>query len=61
MPFIVSPYEADAQLVSLQHELGPSRAVIWAASQDSDLVIFGGSEVIYDWDEVMEVHAIYEI
>jgi exonuclease 1 len=51
VPFVVAPYEADAQLVSLQEDLGgQSRAVIWAASQDSDLVIFGGSEVIYDWD-----------
>ena len=45
--FIVSPYEADAQLVALEEELGSS-ALIWAASQDSDLVAFGGREVIYE-------------
>jgi hypothetical protein len=47
--FIVSPYEADAQLVSLANELG-ERAIIWAAANDSDLVAFGGTDVIYDWD-----------
>ena len=50
--FLVAPYEADAQLVSLAQELGPSRAVIWAASNDSDLAVFGGHEVVYDWDAV---------
>ena len=49
VPFIYSPYEADAQLVALQQELG-EQAVIWAASEDSDLVAFGGAEVIYNWD-----------
>ena len=47
--FIVSPYEADAQLVSLANELGDG-AIIWAAANDSDLVVFGGLDVIYDWD-----------
>jgi exonuclease-1 len=47
--YIVAPYEADAQLVSLAEELG-ERAIIWAASNDSDLVAFGGLDVIYDWD-----------
>ena len=47
--FIVSPYEADAQLVSLAEELG-DRAIIWAAANDSDLVAFGGCDVVYDWD-----------
>ena len=47
--FIVSPYEADAQLVSLAAELG-DRAIIWAATNDSDLVAFGGCDVVYDWD-----------
>ena len=46
--FVVAPYEADAQLVSLAEEYG-DRAIIWATS-NSDLVAFGGLDVIYDWD-----------
>ena len=47
--FICAPYEADAQLVSLANEFG-ERAIIWAAANDSDIVAFGGTDVIYDWD-----------
>jgi exonuclease-1 len=47
--FLVSPYEADAQLVSLAQELGDG-AIIWAAANDSDIVAFGGLDVVYDWD-----------
>ena len=47
--FLVAPYEADAQLVALAEEYG-EQAIIWAASNDSDIVAFGGLDVVYDWD-----------
>ena len=47
--FVVAPYEADAQLVALAEEYG-EQAIIWAASNDSDIVAFGGLDVVYDWD-----------
>ena len=47
--FLVAPYEADAQLVALAEVYG-DQAVIWAASNDSDIVAFGGLDVVYDWD-----------
>ena len=50
--FVVAPYEADAQLISLAEDLGWDRVVVWAAANDSDLVVFGGLDVIYDWDAV---------
>ncbi|EOD31031.1 hypothetical protein EMIHUDRAFT_203105 [Emiliania huxleyi CCMP1516] len=56
MPFIVAPYEADEQLVSLQWELGVDQAVIWAASEDSDLAAFGALEVIYDWNIMSQTY-----
>ena len=53
--FIYSPYEADAQLVATEADIG-STAIIWAAANDSDLVIFGGLDVVYDWKPVQRTY-----
>lgn len=53
--YLVSPYEADAQLIGLSHALGDT-AIVWAAANDSDLVAFGGYDIVYDWDMVARTY-----
>mmetsp|Transcript_7210 Transcript_7210/g.15982 ORF Transcript_7210/g.15982 Transcript_7210/m.15982 type:complete len:952 (+) Transcript_7210:81-2936(+) len=53
LAFVVSWFEADAQLAALSLDLTAEGAVILAASQDSDLILFAPEcKVIYDWDPV---------
>ena len=50
--FVVAPNEADEMLVALQEALGDETVIVLAASQDSDLVAYGCTDVIYDWHPV---------
>ena len=59
IPFIVSPYEADAQLVAVQQD-GLADTVL-VCSDDSDLPAYGAGDCIYNFDSVRRTGVVVNL